>query len=400
MRPRYSAFRSLTLALSSLVFAVTSFAQAPSSVQVFMPNGGMPPSPVRMAITRDDGFSDIVFTDSKGKYQLGTPRNETVTYRIVIDGDKLTFETTTANITLDRNSPNQHNIFLRPLSTVKLPEDGVLDVTNYEKNVPSKARAAYKRGMEAVSQAQAEVAINNLQEAITLHPQYVRALNDLGVIYLKLDRFDEAETTFRKAIDVNKRLFHPRLNLGLVLGKQEKYSEALEVLEPLFNENHGMVEVRMAYAKALERTGRLDDARKLYLSMIETKTLQPLVRADAHFGLGLILNRQGKYLDATTQLQRSIELAPNAMNSHLQLGAAFLQLKDLTNAERELLKAYSLGGRLAGGAQLMLGEIYYEQKRFAEAERAFAQYLKDVPAAPNAAQIAQLIADIRVSRKN
>src|SRR6185312_3764419 len=356
MRPQIFAFRYLTLACLFLVFAVTAFAQSPSSIQVFMPNGGMPPAQVRMTISRDDGYTDIIFTDSKGKYQLGTPRNETVTYRIIIESDKLTYDTTTTSITLDRNSPNQHNIFLRPLSSVKLPNSAVLDVTTYEKNIPAKARAAYKRGMDAVSQGQAEDAIRNLQEAITLHPQYVRAINDLGVVYLKLNRFDDAEKTFRQAIDVSKRFFHPRLNLGLVLETHDKYAEALEVLEPLFNENHGMVEVRMAYATSLERTGRIEDARKLYLSVIEAKELPAPVRANAHFGLGLILNREGKYLDATTELQKSIQLAPNAANAHLQLGAAFLQLKDLTSAERELLKAYSLGDRAAGGAQLMLGE--------------------------------------------
>ena len=365
-----------------------------------MPNGGLPPTSIRMTIVRDDGYTDIVYTDSKGKYQITTPRAQSVNYRIIIEGDKLTYETTTANLNLDRNAPNQTNIFLRPLSIPKRPADGVLDVTNYEENVPSKARAAYKRGMAAVSQGLADDAITNLQQAIALHPQYVRALNDLGVVYLKLERFAEAESTFRKAIEVNKRFFHPRLNLGLVLGKQGKYQEALEVLEPLYDENHGMLEMRMAYATALERVGRTEDAQKLYYSVVAAKNLPDSVRAKAYFGLGLILNKQSKYLDAAAQLEKAIQLAPDAMNSHLQLGAALLQLKDLTGAERELLKAYELGGKSAGGAQLMLGQVYYAQNRYADAERAFGQYLKDVPSAPNAAQIVQLIADLKVSRKN
>jgi len=64
------------------------------------------------------------------------------------------------------------------------------------------------------------------------------------------------------------------------------------------------------------------------------------------------------------------------------------------------LKAYELGGKAAGAAQLMLGQVYYAQNRFSDAERAFGQYLKDVPSAPNAAQIQQLIADLKVSKKN
>jgi Flp pilus assembly protein TadD len=394
------ALRFLSLTFCLLGFITAGFAQAPSSVQVFMPNGGLPPTSIRMTIVRDDGYTDIVYTDSKGKYQITTPRVQSVNYRIIIEGDKLTYETTTANLNLDRNAPNQTNIFLRPLSLPKRPADGVLDVTNYEENVPAKARAAYKLGMEAVSQGLASDAITNLQRAIALHPQYVKALNDLGVVYMKLERFEDAESTFRKAIEVNKRFFHPRLNLGLVLGKQGKYQEALEVLEPLYDENHGMLEMRMAYATALERVGRIEDAQKLYYSVVAAKSLPDSVRAKAYFSLGLILNKQSKYLDAAAQLEKAILLAPDAVNSHLQLGAALLQLKDLTGAERELLKAYELGGKSAGGAQLMLGQVYYAQNRYADAERAFGQYLKDVPTAPNAAQIEQLIADLKVSRKN
>jgi len=253
--------------------------------------------------------------------------------------------------------------------------------------------------MESVNNGQAEGAPSNLQQAISLYPQYVRALNDLGVIYMKLDRLEEAAATFRRAIEVNKRYFHPRLNLRLVLGKQGKYQEALAILEPLYNENHGMLEMRLAYATALERVGEVADAEKLFRSVAESKNVPEAPRADAHFGLGLIYNRQSKYNEAVAELEKAIALAPSAANSHMQLGAALLQLKQLTTAERELLKAYELAGMSAGAAQLFLGQIYYEQKRFVEAERAFRQYLKDVPAAPNAAQIAQLIADLRVTPK-
>ena len=400
MARRFFRLRCLMLAVVCLLAVGSAAAQAPSAIQIFMPNGGMPPSAIRMTLTRDDGYTDIVFTDSKGKYQISTPRSQTTYYRVIIEGDKLTYDTTTASLTLDRNSPNQFNIFLRPLSAVKLPATAVLDVTNYEENVPAKARAAYKRAMEAVSSNHAAAAISNLQEAIRLYPEYVRALNDLGVVYLKLNRLDEAATTFRRAIAVNKRYFHPRLNLGLVLGRQGKYREALEILEPLYNENHGMLEMRLAYATALESAGELADAEKLWRSVADSKSVPAAARADAHFGLGLIYNRQGKYSEAVTELEKSITLAPDAPNPHLQLGAALLQLKQLARAERECLRAYELAGKSAGAAQLFLGQIYYEQKRFDEAERAFSQYLKDVPAAPNAAQIAQLIADLKVSVKN
>lgn len=95
------------------------------------------------------------------------------------------------------------------------------------------------------------------------------------------------------------------------------------------------------------------------------------------------------------QLENAIALDAAAANAHLQLGAALIQLHQLTRAERELLRAYESAGKSAGGAQLLLGQIYYTQQRFRDAQRAFEQYLKDVPSAPNASQITKVIATSR-----
>lgn len=64
-----------------------------------------------------------------------------------------------------------------------------------------------------------------------------------------------------------------------------------------------------------------------------------------------------------------------------------MQLQELARAETERRRAYELGVKLAGGAQLLLGHISYGERRLEDAQRAFEQYLKDVPSAPNASQI-------------
>jgi TolA-binding protein len=70
-------------------------------------------------------------------------------------------------------------------------------------------------------------------------------------------------------------------------------------------------------------------------------------------------------------------------------------LQKLTEAERALLRAYELAGPRVGTAQLLLGQLYYQQRKFDLAQRAFEQYLKDVPAAPNAAQIKEVLGKLK-----
>jgi len=161
-----------------------------------------------------------------------------------------------------------------------------------------------------------------------------------------------------------------------------------------------MLDVRLAYAAALEGAGEFADAEKLYRASLGSQTLSTKARANLHSRLGVVLNHEGRFADAVTELEKAIELDSNVPTSHLQLGAALVQMEQLERAKRELLRAYELGGNALGGAQLLLGEIYYRQKRFVDAQRAFEQYLKDIPSAPNAAQITQLIASLKAAPKN
>jgi len=372
-------------------------AQAPSVIQVFMPNGGMPAQVIRFTLVREDGVTDTVFTDSKGRYQLRTAANQSFRYTITIDGDKQSYDTTTQSFTVQRNTPSFITIFLVPLTGDRLPPNSVLDITNFEGNVPLSARSAYKLATEAIARDDFDQGIRDLQRAISAYPKYVRALNDLGVIYLRLDRLAEAESAFREAIAISKRFFHSRINLGLVLNRQRKFKEAVEILGPLYEENRGILEVRLAYANALMGNGDLAQAQQIYRAVLQSENLPTLIRASAHFRLGVVLSRQSKFSDAVIEFEKSISLNPNMANSHLQLGGALLQLQQTARAETELLRAYELAGSAVGGAQLLLGQIYYSQRRFAEALVAFEQYLKDVPSPPNSSQIAKLINSLKSS---
>ncbi len=399
------ALRGLVLAIFCLIPLESALAQTasgtgapPSSVQIFMPNGSIPGRALMMTVNSDQGRTELVLTNSSGIYSMRTPTAGAVNYTVTIKGDDQTFETTSSSFRIEKNSPGRFFVFLKPIAAAK-PVNGVIDAATLESNVPSKAHVAYQRAMEFIGKGQLDTAIGSLLEAIRLYPEYVRARNDLGVVYMKLNRLDEAAATFRQATEINKRFFHPRMNLGMVLTQQHKYKEALDILEPLYEENHGMLEVRLAYARALEGAGQLADAEKIYRSTLESKNLPPATQADMHFCLGVVLNRQRKFGEAVTELQKAIAI-DDAANSHLQLGAALMLLQQPSAAEHELLRAYELGGQAAGAAQLLLGNLYYAQQRFSDAQKALEQYLKDVPSAPNAPQITRVIADLKTRSKN
>ena len=128
-------------------------------------------------------------------------------------------------------------------------------------------------------------------------------------------------------------------------------------------------------------------------------TVRQQLQANARYLLGLLFNRKQRFSEAVKELETAGKMLPNSPRIHLQLGAALLQLSKLEEAERQLLAAYRIAGAEMGAAQFLLGELYFAQKKYENAMRAFEQYLADVPKAPNAAQVLSVVEKIRAALK-
>jgi tetratricopeptide (TPR) repeat protein len=212
---------------------------------------------------------------------------------------------------------------------------------------------------------------------------------------LKLHRLDEAAATFTQAISLNGRFAFPRLNLGVVRNRQGQSAEAVKILSQLLKEQPGLTQARLPLAEALRATQQWTAAEQQLREALKDARLERALQAEAHEQLGVLLNRAEQYVAAAGELEQAAALNPESASAQLYLGAAWLQLQKLTEAERALLRAYELAGPRVGTAQLLLGQLYYQQRKFDLAQRAFEQYLKDVPAAPNAAQIKEVLGKLK-----
>lgn len=391
---RLPGARSTSL-LAIALLSSTAVAQFPPSIQIFMPNGGLPGQSMRFTLTRDDGRIEVLFTDIKGKFLITGDLVRDADYTVTVDTDGRSFDTTTARFRImGSNSalgfgpnPVYTPVFLRPLASKPKPPPGVIDVTSLQPDIPAGARAAYDVAINAARKGEVSKAVTSFKTALKEYPEYLRALNDFGVLYLKLDRLDEAAELLEKAIKVNPKYPHPRLNLGVVLNRQANFKRAAEVLGGLYEENALLQNVAVPYADALAGTGELSKSEKVLRAALQANPLDNSTLVNLHFKLGLILNREERFADAAAELQKAIKLDPKAATAHLLLGASLLQLNKLPEAEKELVRAYELGGKPLGVAQMFLGQLYLMQQKPESALRAYELYLKDVPEALNSAQV-------------
>ena len=383
--------------LIGLVLPLFAQAQAAPSIQFFMPDGSLPSRELRFEMAMDNGRIETFFTDYKGKFLLTRllglkPDAE---YRVTVISDGASFDTTT--VSFKEYGVYYIPIYLKPLRAPAPQQAKLVDLAEFDVRVPAEAKQAYESAMRSLKEGQREEAIQSLEGALQIYPDYFRALNDLGVLYMKLNRLDDAARMFERASKIAPRVYHPRLNLGIILTRRGKYKEAVALLDALFRENQSISQVRIALADALIALNRLDEAEPHLRTALLDLRLDSASTGDAHYRLGLLLNKRQKYEAAAIELSQAAQTIPNSARTHLQLGGALLQLGKLADAERELLAAYRLGGAQMGGVHLMLGQIYFIEKKYENAQRAFEQYLADVPNAPNANEVRAFIEKIKTA---
>ena len=147
-------------------------------------------------------------------------------------------------------------------------------------------------------------------------------------------------------------------------------------------------------ARRFDAQRRVDDPQG-----VDDAGIVGCAQAEAHQKLAVVFNHAQSYEAAAREFEKEVALEPDVAAGHLYLGAAYVQLKKVAEAERELLKAYELAGKAAASAQLLLGQLYYGQQKFELAQRAFEQYLSDMPNAQNAAQVKQAVEQIKALLK-
>jgi tetratricopeptide (TPR) repeat protein len=176
-------------------------------------------------------------------------------------------------------------------------------------SVPEKARKLYEKGLEQSRADDAAKAAETFKEAVALYPNFPLALNELGVQYLKLHQLNKAVEVLRESVRLNGDAFGSQLNLGIALLEDRQFSEAAEHLREAVNRNSSSATAHMYLGIALLRLNRFDEAEKELVVATDANASQ---LAMANYYLGGIYWRKHDYPRAVEQLEKYLQLTPNA----------------------------------------------------------------------------------------
>lgn len=355
----------------------------------FLPGGGPVQRQIRFILATDDGVrTEIYFTDSNGR--IAIPRMSG-RYTITVESDGASYSSTTVSFN-PVHAGNYITIHLKSFTPAPTALLGTIDVKEIDQKISPKARETYESATKLLTSGQYEQAIEPLKRAVALQPNYFRAINDLGVAYLKLNRLDEAAECFRRAIKLDEKNYLPQLNLGIVLNRQNKHQDAAELLSKVSRLHPEIDAVNTPLIEALIGARQWPQAEE---AIRKSLTIKDADKVDLNLKLGMVLLRQSKANEAIPVLREAVNAEPDNALAHFNLGAALFETSNSDEAEKSLRRSYQIAGAKMAGAQLLLGQVYFQKKDYPQSITAFETYLRDLPDAPNAAQVKDAISKLR-----
>ncbi len=100
-------------------------------------------------------------------------------------------------------------------------------VSARELSIPENARHEYEEAQKKLGRHDITSAVEHLERAVAIAPQFAMAWNNLGTIAYQTRQYAQADAYFRKALDENPDAYEPLVNLGGVLLNEGKPAEAL-----------------------------------------------------------------------------------------------------------------------------------------------------------------------------
>jgi tetratricopeptide (TPR) repeat protein len=265
----------------------------------------------------------VTYTDSNGDYLINGLPLDSYVLHIKLDGYKEVRERVdlgnpnyganipTINIILSRKDPEKEDT----------PKAGdLIDFKTLARRFPKKAVDEFDKAQEEDHKGNTDRAIQRLENAVKIAPDFDYAHNQLGLLYERNKRAADAEREFKRAHELNAKFFEPLLNLGrfYVQQAQDRASEGPAVTGPVLQVARSLLEEALKlqpysapayylFGVACYRSGLDEEAENALTRAIDSGD-----KANARLALTNVYVRRQKWASALEQLDAYLKDNPKA----------------------------------------------------------------------------------------
>ncbi|MCI0365147.1 MAG: sulfotransferase [Phycisphaerales bacterium] len=176
------------------------------------------------------------------------------------------------------------------------------------RNRPNDAQLLYVLGAAQAALGQLNEARTALSKALKMRPNDAAVHRDLAATYRREGRLPEAHRVLDHAIELlpdNPLLLSTKADCHFIAGEFER---ALATLRPALDCDVQHISLALVFARLAPRAGQEQRAVEMLDRCLMQDRLAPIVRADALFRLGDLLDRLGQYDRAFAVIQQANQL--------------------------------------------------------------------------------------------
>ncbi|MEE1165882.1 MAG: tetratricopeptide repeat protein [Treponema sp.] len=280
-----------------------------------------------------------------------------------------TFAPSRYNLGMTKNKLNDSN---GALSDFRKAHD--ID-PRHEKAYLEEARILSRKG----DQAGAIAAYKNVLNINSVNRQ---ALQELGSSYSKIEKWAEAEESFRKSLALLKAGTEDPLtqyNLSTALFEQKKIDDAVSYAKKAYD-SCGMLkdmkrrsDIIYNYALICDKTGRTDEAITLYAEALKNNPSH--VKAQINLGV-MYMNMDPPDSDnALAMFLKAYAMDKNNFEVNNNLGSAYLEKKDYTNAITYFQNALNISQN-NNDVRFNLAQAFASDKQYDNAKTTYTELLR------------------------
>ena len=185
---------------------------------------------------------------------------------------------------------------------------GQVSVAQLRHAPPPKALRQFALAQEAQKEGDLEGAAKRLRKALEIHPEYIEAHNNLGVLHVRGGRFDRAIEEFEKALELDPHSVLALINLSAALRSQGELQAAETAARRAVDLQPSSPQAQFSLGVVLWNLD--EDAADAVAALRRASSEIPeagLLATD-------ILLRQGRVQDARTELRRFLGGGASTLN--------------------------------------------------------------------------------------
>jgi Tfp pilus assembly protein PilF len=183
-------------------------------VRVTFTNGQACTIKVRVQLMLSAGSTSVAESYTNDQGLTDFDEVEIGNYHLVISGDGIE-QTDSGMFEVDNRHGTQfQTVTMRRTDEAAQAKSSGATVAVQDMNIPKPALKQFNKASDLITREDWKKALDLLNRAIGLYPQYVQAYNNLGVVYARLGDRTSERTALQKALSINDHFAPAWVNLG------------------------------------------------------------------------------------------------------------------------------------------------------------------------------------------